>query len=146
MKSPLASSFCLPPQSCSLFSSWLSHLLTILVSYPKTSAMSSRSLPPSPEECIVVRLCRTLFLNACSFMPTSKQSAKSLSSLLTFLKKTKKKLPRMWLMIVRSETQVGFGGTCLDYFAVVPTFPKPGDKTRCISMEVFPFLWLWFSF
>ncbi|KAF7848297.1 hypothetical protein BT93_L2119 [Corymbia citriodora subsp. variegata] len=46
--------------------------------------MSSASLPPSPEKCIVV----------------------------------------------------GFGGTCLDYFAVVSTFPKPGDEIRCISTKV----------
>ncbi|KAF8014835.1 hypothetical protein BT93_H0583 [Corymbia citriodora subsp. variegata] len=31
---------------------------------------------------------------------------------------------------------VGFGGICLDYLAVVTTFPKPDDKTRCRSMKV----------
>ncbi|XP_030455009.2 uncharacterized protein LOC115676269 isoform X2 [Syzygium oleosum] len=31
---------------------------------------------------------------------------------------------------------VGFGGICLDYLAVLSTFPKPDDKTRCKSMKV----------
>ncbi|KAI3409535.1 PfkB domain-containing protein [Psidium guajava] len=31
---------------------------------------------------------------------------------------------------------VGFGGICLDYLAVVSTFPKPDDKTRSRSMKV----------
>ncbi|XP_030549459.1 ribokinase-like isoform X3 [Rhodamnia argentea] len=31
---------------------------------------------------------------------------------------------------------VGFGGICLDYLAVLSTFPKPDDKTRCRSMKV----------
>ncbi|KAI6694521.1 hypothetical protein NL676_022231 [Syzygium grande] len=33
---------------------------------------------------------------------------------------------------------VGFGGICLDYLAVLSTFPKPDDKTRCRSMKVLP--------
>ncbi|KAK3415297.1 hypothetical protein EUGRSUZ_H00845 [Eucalyptus grandis] len=31
---------------------------------------------------------------------------------------------------------VGFGGICLDYLAVVTTFPKPDDKTRSSSMKI----------
>ncbi|OWM62813.1 ribokinase-like [Punica granatum] len=31
---------------------------------------------------------------------------------------------------------VGFGGTCLDYLAVVANFPKPDDKCRSRSMKI----------
>ncbi|KAK4779316.1 hypothetical protein SAY86_006844 [Trapa natans] len=34
------------------------------------------------------------------------------------------------------RTILGFGGTCLDYLAVVPTFPKPDDKCRCSSAKM----------